>query len=162
MELLDLLGLSFRQHFGQHLVDAHLPGNRFGGLAVVAGDHGNLQAHPVDFGNGVLRTVLERIRHGDHAPHRAIHRHQHGRLGLGLELLHFGFQPIQRIIAGGHHAQVADRHGVAIHFGFHARPGFGFEAAAFRQRQAARGGFGPDGLAQRVLGAFFHRSRQPQ
>ena len=81
----------------------------------------------MQLGDGFLRAIFERIGHGDHTAHCAIHRHQHGGLGFGLKSLDFGFQTIQRVVARIHHAQVAHRHLVAIDLGLDALPGFAWK-----------------------------------
>ncbi len=95
LQLLDLGGFSLRQNFRQNHIDTHLFGDRFGGLAVIAGDHGHLQAHAVQFLDRCLRAILDRIGHSDHACDRAVHRDQHGSLGFGLQTGDLGFEPFR-------------------------------------------------------------------
>jgi len=57
-------GLVFGQDLGMHDVNAELPGNRFGAAAVVAGQHGGLDAQRVQPGNGRARAGFERVAKG--------------------------------------------------------------------------------------------------
>ena len=116
----------------------------------------------MQFGHSLLRAFLEGIRHGDGACCFAVHGHQHGRLGLGLQPFHFRAQAVEAVAARPHHAQVPDRHLAALHLGFHAVTRLRLEPRRFAQGQAAPCCLGPDGLAQRVLAALLYRGRQPQ
>ena len=47
-------------------------------------------------GDGFLRAIFDRVGHGDDPAHGAIHGHQHGGLGFGLQALDRGLQTVQR------------------------------------------------------------------
>ena len=83
LQLLDLLGLVLRQHLGQHLVDAHLPGDGLGRPPVVAGDHHRTQAHAVQPGDGCRGRVLEHVGDRHDAGRVAVDGDEHGGLALG-------------------------------------------------------------------------------
>ncbi len=57
----DLRHFLLRQHFGQHVLDSRLARDRLGGLAVVAGDHPDLQAHGAQTAHGLRGFRLDGV-----------------------------------------------------------------------------------------------------
>jgi len=162
LQFLDLGGLALGQYVCQHHIHANLPGDGLGSALVVAGDHGYLQPHAMQFGNGFLRAFLYRVGHGHRADHAVIQRYQHGGFGLVLKIGHHGFHAIHIVTTGAHHAHITYSYFVAIHIGTHAMPGLRREALRIAEQQPAVARFGHQRFADGVLASFFHRCGQPQ
>ncbi len=60
------------QHFRQHLVDAHLPGDCLGGLLIIAGEHSDFDAHLVECLDGFHRAIFYRVGDSNRAGNAVI------------------------------------------------------------------------------------------
>ncbi len=123
---------------------------------VVAGQHGYLQTHALQVGDGVDRMILERVGDGNDAAHLAVDDHEHGGLGFGLQAFHGAFETVECVATNLRHARAADDHLQTVDFSLDAVTGFGVEARRFEEHQAAGCGFRPDGLAEGMLRDLLH------
>ena len=72
-----MVSLVLRQHIGQGLVDAELPGYRIGGSPGIAREHDDAHAEPAQscnrFGRAFLDGVCDRGNAGGHSTHSKVH-----------------------------------------------------------------------------------------
>ena len=74
--------LVFRRHLGVHLVDADLPGDGIGGHGIVARQHDDFEAGPVQQLNGFRRGRLDRVGDAEQTGSLAVDAHEHDGLPL--------------------------------------------------------------------------------
>jgi hypothetical protein len=142
-----------REYSGKNPLNANLARDAVGGAPIVASNHADLDAHPLQTANSGLRFGFYCVGDADGAYGQAIHGNRHCGLPLSGEPLRFGRK--------GFH-ESADGHVVAIRAGFDAGPCKRAEAHGIRQRDSQRLGMLDDGPSQGMLGIALRRCCRTQ
>ena len=88
----DRLALVLRQNLRLDFSNAELAPNRFGGRAVVAGEHHDADAHCLERAKRIGRRRLDRIGDGDHAAGLAVERGEDHRRAIAAQFVRQRFE----------------------------------------------------------------------
>src|SRR6267143_2344257 len=114
LELPDLVRLLPGEDLREDLVDAELPRDRLRGPAVVPGEQGDPQPHPLQRGDRGGGVLLQRVRDRDDPRHTSVDREEHRGLPLPLEAVEGRFRGLQRDPRLPHEPPVPQEDGGAV------------------------------------------------
>ena len=149
------LGLVAGEHFGAHLVDAHLASNSGSRLPAITRYHGHPQAGALEVGDVSGAGRARHVGQTDEPGQPAVHDHPHRSLtGVGQRcrslLGKFDFSVV------GHHLPVAHHHPMVAYASAGAVAGHGQEVGHLFQLRLILHGFLNNGPGERMLGALLH------
>ena len=163
LELFHFVGLVSRQDFRQDTVDPDLGCNGLGCLAVIARDHGDLDAHFVQLRDRLGAGRLDRVSDGDDAGKLAIDGDEHRCLACARETV--GVRMTSVISREGnlfpcHQARIAEQHRTPGDDNRDAMTGDGLEVRCFGKSQGTLCGTANNRFTKRMLRPFFGSSSE--